>query len=259
MFFIELLQGCSIPELMPDAIPPPAFPATRIGFLHDLADPTPGLPDLEVAHPDLEELFTVEKMIRRSALKGDGGFALDEFQPNGLFNRNLFKTASTVVFRGRLESEGTRLTDVGHSSDEKIVAAAIFGASNVCRSATPELACLYVIVDPLIRCVGIGRAVQAYMERFVLERGFKGVLSDIFATNKAGISMSMNAGYIVTGSLPNCGYIKGKGMTNSLLVYKRFDDSFWIQANKLANEGMSTNVSYMQFMISTNIYRFIGY
>ena len=161
---------------------------------------------LYVKTPDAEQFTQLEQLIRREAEEGSG-FAIDEFTEDGFFNRFLLRNSQEIV--------------VTENPDGEPIAAAVFGQSAICRSASP-MGGGYVLVKKEYRLMGIGNALLHFVLEEMERQGFKGFLTDVFPHCGGFLHILLANGFFITGSLPKVAYVKGHGLTHSLLVYKDF-------------------------------------
>ena len=169
------------------------------------------LPDLtlhgttfSVLQATSDDLWVVEDMVRMAAIQGQG-FALDEFTPEGHFNRSLLMDHHLLVVK---------------DSGGHLVAAIIFGGSGACRGSNPGQAAGYMVVVEDMRGRGLGGVLLGYCMQNAHLLGYTAVLTDIFCTDSVPLGMLLRRGFLVTATLPNCGVVAGRGRTNALLCYK---------------------------------------
>ncbi len=103
----------------------------------------------------------------------------------------------------------------------KPIAAAVYGSSGICRQNNP-LAGGYIIVRKDYRKQGIGDSLFTLLEQELEKRGFEGFLTDVFPHCVESLLAMLRRGYHVTGSLPRVAYVKGQGLSHSLVLYKDF-------------------------------------
>ncbi len=154
----------------------------------------------------LEDVLTVEGLIRKAAREGTG-FGLDEFTSQGLFNRKFLRETSLLI---------ASWEDGGQP-----IGAVLLGPSAVCRS-TNLLMNFYLLVDCEQRRHGIGTGLFHQMELLANRLEYEGILLDVYQSDGKALEWLQKQGYHVTASLPDCGYIKGQGYVNCLLLYKDF-------------------------------------
>ncbi len=153
-----------------------------------------------------DDVMAVESLIRNAALLGEG-FGIDEFTQQGIFNRKLLRRTSCIV--GSFQENGP------------VIAAVLLGPSAVCRSAN-NLLNFYPIVAQEHRRHGIANILLEEVELFAREVGYDGILLEVYQSHSAVLQWFSKHNYHVTASLPDCGYLKGQGYTNLLLLYKDF-------------------------------------
>ncbi len=155
-----------------------------------------------------QDYIAIEELIREAATEGRG-FGLDEFAPTGAFNRNLFRDRRSHAAVVRL------------SPSDAPIAALVFGTSAVCRTEN-KLMSGYIAVSKLHRGSGVGTLLLKTLINTAKTLGFEGVLFDVYQTESRTISWSKRHGFHVTGSLPECGYVKNQGFVDALLMYREF-------------------------------------
>ena len=159
-----------------------------------------------VETPSANQLIQLEEMIKLEAEEG-GAFALDEFTDDGFFNRQLLRNSQDIVITERPGGEP--------------VAAAIIGQSGICRMMSP-LAGGYILVRKEYRRKDIGNALLTFIMEEAQRQGFKGFLADVFPHCHGYINILLQNGFFVTGSMPKVAFVKGQGLTHSLIVFKDF-------------------------------------
>ena len=141
----------------------------------------------------------------RSAAEQSDGFAIDEFNEKGHFNRKFFYDSNVVVAK---------------TSDDVIVATAIFGPNKLCRARNEKQIAIYTLVNPDFRRKGLGSAFLKYFSKEAKKAGCTSILTDAFATNVAAHQLLYKNDFIITGTLPQCGMLKNKGYTDSFLFWR---------------------------------------
>ena len=159
-----------------------------------------------VETPNASQLIQLEEMIKLEAEEG-GAFAMDEFTDDGFFNRQLLRNSQDIVITERPGGEP--------------VAAAIIGQSGICRMMSP-MAGGYILVKKEYRRKGIGNALLSFVTEEAERQGFKGFLADVFPHCNGYINVLLQNGFFVTGSMPKAAFVKGQGLTHSLIVFKDF-------------------------------------
>ncbi len=165
---------------------------------------------LHLETPDADQLTQVEQMIRLDAEEGNGGFAIDEFTDDGFFNRQLLRNSQDIV-----------VTQEPHGEP---IAAAVIGQSAICRTVSP-VAGGYIIVKKEFRNKQVGFALLDFIMEELERQGYTSFLTDVFPHCGTFLHIIMKKGFSVTGSMPKVGFVKGQGLTHSLLVYKDFRSS----------------------------------
>ena len=150
-----------------------------------------------------DEVLEAEKLIRESAEKGRG-FGVDEFDSNGHFNRKFIRSTDIVI------AEGT---------GGEIVGCALVGPSNLSRMVTPVIAHHYLAVKDSCLNNGIATSLMKYCAKNMKSKGHKLLVSDTYLTDFKMIDMLRNNKWVFRGSMPYCGFLRGIGPTDSLIVY----------------------------------------
>ena len=152
-----------------------------------------------------DDYLPVEKIIRRAASSGRV-FGIDEFTEKGLWNRKFLRRTYVLGL---------------YNVVNDLQGVVLFGPSSICRTDS-VLVSGYIALEPDCRHKGIETQLMRLVEKLTQQLNFEGVLMDVFRTEFEFMSLLMDMGYTVTGSLPKCGFVKGKGHTDSLLLYKEF-------------------------------------
>ena len=151
------------------------------------------------------EYLTAEKNIARAAKSGYM-IALDEFLDNGSWNRKFLKETHVVgVF----------------NSNENFIAQCMIGPSAICRTESLVMGC-YVLVSPEHQNQGLEQVLIEQMIFIARKLKFEGILFDVYRTEFKLMTLLIEMGFKITGSLPECGYIKDAGYVDSLLLYYEF-------------------------------------
>ena len=150
----------------------------------------------------------VEEMIRAAAQRGEG-FALDEFDQDGLLNRKLLKQSATLVAR--------------RVSDHVLIGGSVVGPSALARARDPTNLAGYIIVGEKFRRCGYGTEIAELCEKLAKDLGYINITSDVLYNPEAmpGFKLALRRQYVVTGELPQCAYVKGVGLTGSFIMFKR--------------------------------------
>ena len=154
------------------------------------------------------EVLQVENLVHGCAKDGDG-FNLDEFCPNyGHFLHKFLHEPKVVI-----------ATD-DHGN---IKGAAICGFSALTR-IPGSLYSAYFAVKRTDKRKGIATALLDVVCEMSRKQQCNLLLFDVFANNQVAIDWLHKQGFIVTGSIPKCGYIANKGFTDSLFMYKELNE-----------------------------------
>ena len=153
-----------------------------------------------------KDRVTVNDMIYNAALDGDG-FSVDEFTADGYLNCKMFKKTLTVVVKNKAG---------------EVIGAAILGPSSLpCIHETDQLA-VYIIVLKSHKRIGVAKSLGNIGLKFAEQNGFKCILMDAFVTNQGAVGLSQYFRMNILGTLRLCGFLKGQGYTDSLILYKPF-------------------------------------
>ncbi len=151
------------------------------------------------------EAEKAENFIRKSAREGHV-MALDEFLDNGIWNRKLLKETHVVgIF----------------DTKNDLVGLMLFGASGVCRTESLVMGG-YLLLEKGHRVEPVQRRLMDIMTDIARTLSFEGVLLDVYRTETDFMSLLLDLGFKVSGTLPECGYVKDKGYVDSVLLYKEF-------------------------------------
>merc|ERR1711976_56372 len=102
--------------------------------------------------------------------------------------------------------------------------------SPYCRSTNPVLADGHILVDPTWRGKGVGLQITKLMLRLIKDIGYEGAVTDTFITNIPMYKIFMSAGFNPVAYIPKSAYVKGKGWTDSVLLYKGLTDNLSVLA-----------------------------
>ena len=179
----------------------------------------------------LKDMPHVEDLIRQAALNGEG-FALDEFQ-DGFFNRKFLRHSHTLVATQPIVTSSSYDSDNLH---ERIIGAALFGPTTLCRSASTLAMGCYFIVLPEFRRQGIGKALLHNVEEFSRSNGYDTLLSDVFIDNTLALRIAPKYNFMCVGSLHKCAITKNSGLVDSLMYHKYLNAvSFWSNYSQYIN------------------------
>ena len=160
--------------------------------------------EIHVKGANKHEIQEVEEMVKLCARYGDG-FNLDEFCPkNGHFLHKFIIDPKVLV-----------ATD-HHGS---IKGAAICGFSAVPRVPGAVYAA-YFIVKEQERRKGAGSALLNAVYEICKLDNCDTLLFDVYLNNSVAEAWLKKNGFVVTGSLPHCGYVANNGYTDTLLMHK---------------------------------------
>ena len=155
------------------------------------------------------EIHAVEKIIWTTARDGDG-FCLDEFCPtNGHFLHKFILDPKLVI-----------ATDY-HGN---IKGSAICGFSNLTR-VPGSLFSAYFMVQKSKRRNGIASELLNVVCELSRKNNCDMLLLDVFANNQPAMEWLFKQGFVITGSIPHCGYVAYRGFTATLLMYKQLYES----------------------------------
>lgn len=80
----------------------------------------------------------------------------------------------------------------------------------------------YILVDSERKYQGLEEVMVENMIEIARKLEFEGILFDVYRTETKFVALLLDMGFKVTGSLPECGYMKDAGYVDSLLLYKEF-------------------------------------
>ena len=160
---------------------------------------------LSIQEVSAAEYSQVECKIRNAAESGSM-IGLDELTDSGLWNRSFLRKTHVL---------GT------YNEKNEMVGVALFGPSSICRTDSIIISG-YVILDQRYQFQGLESVLVETIIDISKKLSFEGVLLDVYRTEWKFIGLLMDMGFKVTGSLPKCGYLKGKGYIDSVLLYKEF-------------------------------------
>ena len=156
---------------------------------------------------NLQEVKEVESMVRHCAQTGDG-FGLDEFCPDdGHFLHKFIHEPQVVI-----------ATD----SHGNVKAGTICGFSTLSR-ISGSLFAAYFVVKKAERRKGIGTALLKVVTEMCSEKNCDVMFFDVYANNEIAKIWLTKHGFLVTASVPHCGYVLNNGYTNSLLMIRKLD------------------------------------
>lgn len=157
------------------------------------------------------DIVQVERAIHEAACKGNG-FCMDELTPEGFFNAKLLWDKNILVAK--------------YPGSGEVLAAVLFGPSALCRSpGTPQVGG-YMLLKEKYRNQGMGTALMDYCISLAQFLNYKGILIDVLAMNYKAQCMAIKSGFKIVGTLPNCGYVKGRGLTDSIMFYHNFSRNY---------------------------------
>ena len=156
---------------------------------------------------NLGQVREVENMVMHCAQTGDG-FGLDEFCPNdGHFLHKFIHKPRVVI-----------ATDI-HGN---VKAGAICGFSTLSR-IPGSLYAAYFVVKKAERRKGMGTALLNVVTEMCKENNCDIMFFDVYANNEVAKAWLTKHGFLVTASVPHCGYVVNNGYTNSLLMARKLD------------------------------------
>lgn len=101
----------------------------------------------------------------------------------------------------------------------------LVGAMNVnpqcfCRTATPAVADVFLMVEPAFCGQGLATEMTKLYFRFASDMGFSACATDVFANNAAMRNILQKQGMHVIGCVPLSGFVKNTGCLDSYMYYK---------------------------------------
>ena len=154
----------------------------------------------------------VEEMIRAAAGRGDG-FALDEFDQDGLLNRKFLRQSVTLVARRK--------------SDQGLIGGAIIGPSALVRATEPSSLGGYIVVGEKYRRRGYGSEIMTLCEHIAQKLDYRNITTDLLSSvqTSGALQMVLKDGYAVTGQFTGSAFLKNLGPANSLILFKNIQKS----------------------------------
>ena len=104
-----------------------------------------------------------------------------------------------------------------------IVAAVLFGLSSLVRTTTPETAHVYAIIDKRHRRKGMAKKVFEETLKIIYSLGYKRTITDVYSNNHPAINFCHKMNFLLTASLPHCGYLKNYGHCTSYIFAEHSD------------------------------------
>lgn len=148
----------------------------------------------------------VEEMFRKAAEQGEG-FAVDEFDLDGLHNRKFFRHSVTLAALRK--------------QDNVIIGGAIIGVTSLAKAQQAPSMGVYFVVNSTCRGQGYGKDIMRIVEKIARHLNYLNIVSDVLVDPKlSGLRLALNNGFYITGQLPNCAFVQGRGLTDSLVVFK---------------------------------------
>ena len=152
------------------------------------------LGNLKVTAADQMDVWDAQHVMRACAMEGDG-FGVDEFTSDGVYNEKVIKDCHYWVVRREKGGE--------------MVAFVLAGTNGHCRSLGHQQANGVIIVLKPYRKQGVGRLLLEFCETHCQTLGYKHILTDVLATNLAGLALMRKRDFVVTGSVPHSCFVKG--------------------------------------------------
>ena len=154
---------------------------------------------------DASDTWRVQEILQDCAKKGEC-FGLDEFTPDGVFNEKLITSCSYWVAR--------------KVSNGDTVAVILAGGSGFCRSPNPKQAAGVIVVLEPFRKQGLGDQLLKLCMIQAQALGYEYVLTDVLASNTAGLALMQKHRFYITGTIPNSCIVRDHGYTDSYLHWK---------------------------------------
>ena len=152
----------------------------------------------------VKQLEDIHGLFRTSAERGEG-IGLDEFTDSGLFCHRLLADV--------------KILGVYTPGNGDLIGGCVFGKATIPRAAEKSLSG-YIVITEEHRNRGIASEMLNMLERYTSEIGLEDLLFDVYVTDTIATRWLYSRGYIVTGTLPNSGFVKGPGFTDTQLWYK---------------------------------------
>ncbi len=161
------------------------------------------------------ELSQVDQMLQEAAVLSEG-FGVDEFTQEGYYSRKMFFESRSFV----VETEYGDLAGCG-----------VFGSSRLARNRDIAVAS-YICIKEQYRRVQIGSHLMKYFTSLAHRLDFILFYQDVLmipGNHHLMIDMLLKQGFMVSGTLPRCAFVKEVGPVDSLLLYK-FVKPQWLKS-----------------------------
>ncbi len=155
---------------------------------------------------DQKDEMEVQKLIRHQADTGQG-FAVDEFNQDGHYNRNMFWKSDTICVR---------------DTADNIVAAAIYGPSIIARSASTNLTHVHIASTNYSQSPQVAGKLLSECVQHTKNLGYKGCFTDVFVNDRWTFDLFVRAGFIIMGTIPYIGITRQNGPTHGMLMYLKY-------------------------------------
>ncbi len=160
---------------------------------------------------DENDIWVVQELLRHQAVK-HYTIGIDEFTQQGHFNCKLFWRMNTIIAQ---DTKGN------------LIGTALFGPSKFSRCSNSKICHIYVFIGDK-KCdkstsYMIASGILDICIKHITnsEMKYKGIVTDVYVNDYWSWEFYNQAGFLVTGTLPNIGIIKDHGPANSLLFYKQ--------------------------------------
>ena len=162
-----------------------------------------------------EEVWEAEEVWREMADAGEG-FGIDEFDENGCHCRGTFYESDVFVV---IDEDG------------EVAGAALFGPSSLSRTKMTAAGC-YTGIKPSYRDAGLGTKLLEYFVTLAKMNKYAVMYIDVLISDRLSFmnTVAKKAGFMNSGSLPKCAYVKNYGLADSLLYYMRFPENVKLMA-----------------------------
>ena len=101
-----------------------------------------------------------------------------------------------------------------------VLAAVVFGPTNLCRSASTDILGGYVIVSEAYRRQRIGKHfVKTLLAEVEKCSDYNGVITNVFITYTPALLLCKSVGFVVTACVRNSGTVSGHGVTDALVMH----------------------------------------
>lgn len=152
-----------------------------------------------------EDVFVINEMMYEAAQEGRG-FAMDEFNVDGMFSGKLLRKATVICAKDCI---GT------------ILAAVVFGPTNFCRSSSTKILGVYMVVNPRHQRQGVGQEFSAVLLHKLQGNKYvcPGVITDVFNVDSVAMQFARCMKFCGIGCIVESGTMKNYGKSDSQILF----------------------------------------